>query len=103
MVSPYTNLLNDGRAPECVAMGDLLVTEEGELSPSEELDAADIDSLMSWLKTNREVREFESKYYAEDVVAYDCMSKSIVHKNGHYQIPLLWKNASVKLPDSMDI
>ena len=106
VVSPCTNLLlNGGRAPECVeAMEGLLVTEEGELiSPSEGLDAADIDSLMSWLKTNREVREFGSKYSAEDVVAYDCMSKSIVHKDGHYQLPLLWKNASVKLPDSLDM
>ena len=106
VVSPCTNfLLNGGRAPECVdAMEGLLVTEEGELIlPSEGLDAADIDSLMSWLKTNREVREFGSKYSAEDVVAYDCMSNSIVHKDGHYQLPLLWKNASVKLPDSLDM
>ena len=94
-----------GSAPECVdAMEGLLVTEEGELiSPSEGLDAADIDSLMSWLKTNREVCKFGSKYSSEDVVAYDCISKSIVHKDGHHQLSLLWKNASVKSFDSMDI
>ena len=37
------------------------------------------------------------------MVAYNCLSKSIVHKDGHSQLPLLWKNASVKLPDSLDI
>ena len=58
---------------------------------------------MSWLKTNREVRELGSKYSAEDVVTYDCMSKSIIHKDGHYQLSLLWKNAFVKLSDSLDM
>ena len=58
---------------------------------------------MSWLKMNREVCEFGSKCSTEDVVAYDCTSKSIVHKDGHYQLSLLWKNASVQLPDSMDM
>ena len=24
-------------------------------------------------------------------------------KDGHYQLPLLWKNASIKLPDSLDM
>ena len=85
-------------------MEGLLVTEEGELiSSSEGLDAADIDSLKSWLKTNCEVCKFGSKYSAENVVANDCMSKSIVHKDGHHQLSLLWKNASVKSFDSMDI
>ena len=105
-MSPCTNLLlNGGRAPECVdAMEGLLVTEEGKLiSPSEGLDTANINSLMLWLKTNREVCKFGSEYSAEDVVAYDCISKSVIHKDGHYQLPLRWKNASVKLPDSLDM
>ena len=49
-MSPCTNLfLNGGCAPEYFdVMEGLLVTAEGELiSPSEGIDAADVDSLMS--------------------------------------------------------
>ena len=99
-------LLSGGRDPECVdTMGGLLVTEEEDLiSPTKGLVVANIYSLMSWFKTNREARKFGLKNHsAKNVVAYDCISKSIIFKNGDYQLPLLWKNVSVKFPNSIDM
>ena len=36
----------------------------------------------------------------EDSIAYDVMVRNLTYKNGHYQLPLLWRNDAEKLPDS---
>ena len=39
--------------------------------------------------------------HREDPVAYDLMFRSVCQVDGHYQLPLLWKNSAVTLPDGM--
>ena len=56
---------------------------------------------MAWLKTNQEVQEFGLCYSAEDVVAYDFMKRSIARKEGHYVLPLPWKNPAKVLLTSL--
>lgn len=95
-------LLNRAGAPNCLDnLENLLVTEEGQIfNPASGLDIADVSNLMSWLQTNEEIREFGLKYSAEDVIAYDLMRKNVRYDSGHYELPLLWKNAAVTLPES---
>ena len=84
------------------ALRDAIVTNEGDVyHPSSGLGAADVNNLMSRLKSNRQVQEFGMHYSAEDVVAYDLMNKSVTHVKGHFELPLLWKNDAVVLPDSL--
>ena len=47
--------------------------------------------------------EFRLKDSREDVGAYDIMSRSVSPVDGQFQLPLLWKNALAKMPDSMDM
>ena len=98
-------LLNSCHAPSCLNdMDDVLVTDEGEvITSSNGMSSWEVDSLMSWLKSNQKAREFGMKYSAEDVVAYDCMKRSISFVEGHFELPLLWKNASVLLPESLSM
>ena len=85
-------------------MEDVLVTEEGDIIPSSNgISCWDVDNLMSWLKSNQEAREFGMKYSAEDVVAYECMQRSISFVEGHFELPLLWKDTSVVLPESLSM
>ena len=98
-------LLNQGHTPACLEeLNGVLVTDEGEtINPSPCINSWDVDSLMSWLKSNQEAREFGMKYSAEDVVAYDRMERSISFDEGHFELPLLWKNTSVRLPESLNM
>ena len=50
---------------------------------------------------NKEVSEFGMKYLREDVVAYDFMRRNIGYVEGHYELPLPWKNDSIVLPESL--
>ena len=104
-IKPANLFLNSYGVPD--HMGDLssqLVTEDGEVFPSPfDFDAINVEDLMHWLKPNREMMEFGLKYSREDVVAYDVMSRSVSHVDGHFQLPLLWKDASAKMPDSEDM
>ena len=85
-------------------LNDLLVTDDGEVFPSPfDFDTTNVDELMQWLKSNRELKEFGLKYSREDTVAYDLMSRSVCQVDGHYQLPLLWKNAAVTFPDSLQM
>ena len=85
-------------------LNDLLVTDDGEVLPSPfDFNTTNVDELMQWLKSKRELMEFGLKYSREDTAAYDLMSRSVCQVNGHYQLPLLWKNAAVTLPDSMQM
>ena len=44
--------------------------------------------------------EFGLKYSREDVLAYDLMTNSVRLVNGHFELPLLWKNDAKLMPDS---
>ena len=101
---PYaTMLLNGWHIPSAAEpLENLIVIEEGDIFPSKTSDyCEDVDALMQWLQTNKEIKEFGIKYSREDIVAYDCMMKNVKLIDGHYQLPLLWKNASAQLPESM--
>ena len=39
----------------------------------------------------------------EDSIAYDLMVRRLVYDNGHYQLPLLWRNDAIQLPDSREM
>ena len=66
------------------------MTDEGEvIASSNGISSWEVNSLMSWLKGNQEAREFGMKYSGEDVVAYDCMKRSISFVEGHFELPLL--------------
>ena len=96
-------LLNTNHMP-LDSMDNVLVTEEGEvISPSRGISTLDVDNLMHWLKSNQEAQDFGLKYSAEDVVAYDCMNRNISFKDGHFELPLLWKDVSLKLPESLSV
>ena len=43
------------------------------------------------------------RYSAEDVVAYDLMNKACTQVEGHFQLPLLWRNDAVVLPESLNM
>ena len=97
------NLLLSGyRMPKQVCdLNELLVTNEGDVFPSPfEFDCTSVNDLMHWLKSNRELMEFGLKYSREDVLAYDLMTKSVRLVNGHFELPLLWKNDAKLMTDS---
>ena len=56
---------------------------------------------MSWLRANTEVLEFGLRYPFEDVVSYELMNKAIKLVDGHFQLPLLWRNSGVTMLDSL--
>ena len=39
----------------------------------------------------------------EDPIAYDLMPCRLVYDNGHYQLPVLWRNDAMQLPDSWEM
>ena len=82
-------------------LDDLIVSDEGETYPMRSGDLGDVESFLQWIQTHREAMKFELKFSAEDVIAYDLMQKRVEHKDGHYQLPLLWRNSAVVLPDNL--
>ena len=36
----------------------------------------------------------------EDPIAFEIMSRQLQYVNGHYEVPLLWKNSAAILPDN---
>ena len=98
------NLFLSGyRVPKQIRdLSDQIVTDDGEVFPSPfEFDTTNIDELMHWLKSNRELMEFGMKYSREDVVAYDLLARSVCQVDGHFQLPLLWRNAATEMPESL--
>ena len=82
-------------------LNELLVTNEGDVFPSPfDFDCASVNDLMHWLKSNCELMEFGLKYSRENVLAYDLMTKFVRLFNGHFELPLLWKNDAKLMPDS---
>ena len=81
---------------------DTIVTEDGEIFPRDKnVGIGDIDNVMSWLRANTQVLEFGLRYSLEEVVSYELMNKAIKFVDGHFQLPLLWRNSGVTLPDSL--
>ena len=79
------------------------MTYEGDVyCPSRGIGAADVENLMSWLRSNVQVQQFGMRYSAEDVVAYDLMNKACTQVEGHFQLPFLWRNDTVILPESFE-
>ena len=97
----FTNVDNFWHAQE---LDDILINDKGEVwnhSRLMHIDLLDVEKLMSWVSMNKEASEFGMKYSKEDVVAYDLMKRNISYGNGHYELPLPWKNDSVVLPESL--
>ena len=80
------------------------MTDEGDVyCPSRGIGAADVENLMTWLRSNVQVQQFDMRYSAEDVVAYDLMNKACTQVKGHFQLPLLWRKDAVVLPESLNM
>lgn len=89
---------------EAQDVNDILINDKGEVwnhSSSMDVDLLDVEKLMSWVHTNNEASEFGMKYSREDVVAYDFMKRNVSYVNGHYELPLPWKNDSAVLSGSL--
>ena len=97
----FTNVDSFGDDP---VLGEILVNDKGDVwnNPSTmDTDLMNVEKLMSWAQMNKEVSEFGMKYSREDVVAYDLMKRNINYVEGHYELPLPWKNDSIVLPESL--
>ena len=82
---------------------ELLLNDRGEFwscDQVENTDLLDMENLLTWLQSDKEASEFGMKYSREDVMTYDFMECYIEFVDGHYQMPLPWKNNAVKLPES---
>ena len=60
---------------------------------------SDIEDFLKFLQ-HEEISELGSKYSIEDPMAFEIMSRQLQYVNGHYELPLLWKNSAAILPDS---
>ena len=97
------NLLLSGyRALKQVCdLNELLVANEGDVFPSPfDFDCISVNDLKQWLKSNRKLMEFGSKYSREHVLAYDLMTRFVHLINGHFELTILWKNDATLMPDS---
>ena len=80
---------------------DLIVSDEGEFFPiSPKPSLGDIEDFLKFLQEHKEISEFGSKYSMEDPMAFEIMCRQLQYVNGHYELPLLWKNSAAILPDS---
>ena len=85
-------------------LNDILINDKDEVwnrSRSMDIDLLDEEKLMSWVSINKEASESGMKYSREDVVTYDFIKRNISYVNGHYELPLPWKNDSAVLPESL--
>ena len=83
---------------------DLIVSDEGEFFPtSPSPSLGDIEDFLKFLQEHKEISELGSKYSMEDPMAFEIMSRQLQYVNGHYELPLLWKNNAAILPDSYSI
>jgi len=100
---PVSNLLVRGLVwpSDTQDIHDLLLTDEGEtFSLKSDPDLYDKEGLMKLLRDHHEMLEFGLKYAMEDPIAYDMMVRNLSYVDGHYQLPLLWRNAAEKFPES---
>ena len=79
----------------------MVLTDEGEsFRMHSDTDLCDKEGLMKLLCDHKELLEFGLKYSKENPITYDLMVRRLVYDNGHYQLPLLWRNDAIQLPDS---
>ena len=83
---------------------DAILTDEGKIiSLSSNADYRDKEGLFTTLQAHQEMLEFGLQYSVEELVAYDIMQRNLKYKNGRYELPLLWRNDAVLLPNSYAI
>ena len=83
---------------------DLILTDEGEMfSPTGDASLYDNEGFMKLLRDHHEMLEFGLRYSMEDPIAYDMMVRNLKYEDGHYQLPLLWRNDADVLPRSQDM
>ena len=83
------------------ALEDMVLTDEGEsFLMHSDTDLYDKEGLMKLLRDHQKLLELGLKYSMEDPMAYDFMVRRLVYYNGHYQLPLLWRNHAMQLPGS---
>ena len=83
---------------------DLILTDEGEMfSPTGDASLYDNEGFMKLLRDHHEMLEFGLRYSMEDPIAYDMMVRNPKYEDGHYQLPLLWRNDADVLPRSQDM
>ena len=66
-------------------------------------DLYDKEGFMKFLRDHQEMLEFGLKYSMEDPIAYNMMVRNLDYVEGHYQLPLLWRNDAEKLTDSREM
>ena len=75
------------------AFEDIVLTDEGEsFLMHSDTDLCDKEGLMKLLRDHQELLEFGLKYLMENPIAYHLKVRRLVYDNGHYQLPLLWRN-----------
>ena len=80
---------------------DMLIIDEGEFFPTNPTtDLGDKEDILKILKSHKELLEFGHKYAVKDPIAYDLMTRHLEYVDGHYQLPLLWRNSFLILPGS---
>ena len=83
---------------------DIVLTDEGEMfSANFDPNLYEKEGFMKFLRDHQEMLEFGLKYSMEDLIAYDMMVRNLDHVEGHYQLPLSWRNDAEKLPDSREM
>ena len=83
---------------------DIVLIDEGKMfSANFDPDFYDKEGFMKFLRDHQEMLEFGLKYSMEDPIAYDMMVRNLAYVEGHYQLPLLWRNEAEKLPDSREM
>ena len=82
----------------------LIVTDEGEMFPSSSCsDLYDKEEFIKLLLAHKEMLEFGTKFSLQDPIAYDVMTRKLRYEDGHYELPLLWRNDAERLPDSQEM
>ena len=89
---------------DALCLDDIILTEESKFFPGHPgSELCDSEGLMSMLRDHKEMLEFGFKYSMEDPIAYDIMCRKLQYRDGHCQLPLLWRNDAVKLPQSLSV
>ena len=83
---------------------DIILTDEGKMFSANFVpDLYDKECFMKFLRDHQKMLEFGLKCSMEDPIAYDMMVRNLDYVEGHYQLPLLWRNDAEKLPDSCEM
>ena len=82
----------------------VIVTNEGETFPvSANADLYDKEEFMKMLLAHQEMLKFGLQYSMQDPIAYDIMRRRLCREDGHYVLPLVWRNDAESLPSSREM